>query len=123
MPWYLAIGQGMGDTLVFANEKGGYTLADRGTWLATADKLSNLKILVGGDTLAVNKDKALLNPYGIMAVNPDTHPGVQFEEATQFVDWFKSADTMKLVGSFGVEKYGQALFYPDSAEYRAAVGE
>ncbi len=123
MTWYNAIGQGMGDTLIFANEKGGYTLADRGTWLATESKLKNLKIVLGGNTLAENKDKTLLNPYGIMAVNPDKHPGVQYDLAMKFVQWFKSADTMKLIGGFGVDKYGQPLFYPDSAEYRAATGK
>jgi tungstate transport system substrate-binding protein len=120
MAWYNSIGQGMGETLVFTNEKGGYTLSDRGTWLATASKLPNLKILLGADKLADNKDKTLLNPYGIMAVNPDKHPGVQYDMAMKFVQWFKSAATMKIIGSYGLDKYGQPLFYPDSAEYKAA---
>jgi tungstate transport system substrate-binding protein len=118
--WYLAIGQGMGDTLIFANEKGAYTLADRGTWLATASKLRNLKVVLGGYTLADNKDRALLNPYGIMAVSPDQHPGVRYEQAMHFVQWLKSVEIMGLVASYGVERYEQPLFYPDSAEYRAS---
>ena len=48
MPWYNSLGQGMGDTLLFSNEKGAYTLADRGTYLSMQDKLPNLTILVGG---------------------------------------------------------------------------
>ena len=63
-------------------------------WLP-ASKLPNLMIVVGGNTLAENKDKILLNPYGIMAVNPDKHPGVQYDEAMQFLHWFNSADTKK----------------------------
>ena len=70
MKWYNSLGQGMGDTLLFANEQGAYTLADRGTYLSMQDKLPNLTILVGGANLAENKDKALLNPYGVLAVNP-----------------------------------------------------
>ena len=83
MTWYNSIGQGMGDTLLFANEKKGYTLADRGTWLAMQDKLPALIIIVGGNTLAENKDKALLNPYGVLAVDPVKHPGVNSDLAAQ----------------------------------------
>jgi len=119
MPWYNAIGQGMGDTLLFTNEKKGYTLTDRGTWLAMQSKLPDLAILFGGQSLAENKDKNLLNPYGIMAVNPDKHPGVQYDLAMKFVQWFTAPDTMKKIGSFGVDKFGQPLFYPDSDEYKA----
>ena len=123
MNWYNAIGQGMSDSLIFANEKGGYTLTDRGTWLATASKLPNLVIITGGKTLAENKDKTLLNPYGIMAVSPDKHPGVQYDAAMQFLNWFISADTMKKIATFGVDKYGQQLFYPDSEPYRASLSK
>jgi tungstate transport system substrate-binding protein len=63
MPWYKSLGQGMGETLIFANEQSAYTLADRGTYLSMSDKLPNLAVLVGGANLAENKDKALLNPY------------------------------------------------------------
>jgi tungstate transport system substrate-binding protein len=74
MAWYNSIGQGMGDTLLFSNEKKGYTLTDRGTWLAMKDKLPALVIILGGNTLAENKDKTLLNPYGVLAVDPVKHP-------------------------------------------------
>ena len=77
MPWYNSLGQGMGDTLLFSNEKGAYTLTDRGTYLSMQDKLPNLTILLGGKSLAENKDKALLNPYGVLAVNPEKFPGRQ----------------------------------------------
>ncbi len=66
MAWYNSIGQGMGDTLLFADEKQGYTLADRGTYLSMKDKLPGLAVLLGGETLAENKDKSLLNPYGVL---------------------------------------------------------
>ena len=89
-PGTTSIGQGMGDTLLFANEKQGYTLTDRGTYLSMRDKLPDLAVLVGGDNLAENKDKVLLNPYGVLAVNPEKHPGVNAELATQFVDWLLS---------------------------------
>lgn len=116
MAWYYSVGQGMGETLVFANERGAYTLADRGTYLSARDNLPNLAIVVGGDNLEGNKDPALLNPYGVMAVNPDTHPGVQFDLATQFIEWLTSPETQARIGAFGVDKFGQPLFYPDAGE-------
>jgi tungstate transport system substrate-binding protein len=111
MKWYSSIGQGMGEALLFSNENKAYTLADRGTWLATQAKLPNLTVIVGGSTLTENKDKALLNPYGVMAVNPDKYPTVKFDLATSFVNWIVSPEMQKTIGSYGVDKYGQPLFY------------
>jgi len=120
MAWYQALGQGMGETLTFANEQGAYTLADRGTYLSMKDKLPNLTIVLGGNTLAENKDKSLLNPYGVLAVNPDKHPGVKYDLAMQFVKWITSVDEQQKIGDFGKDKFGQSLFYPSSAEWKAA---
>jgi tungstate transport system substrate-binding protein len=120
MAWYKALGQGMGETLTFANEQGAYTLSDRGTYLSMSDKLPNLAIVLGGNTLAENKDKSLLNPYGVLAVNPDKHPGVQSDLATQFVKWITSVDEQQKIGDYGKDKFGQSLFYPASAEWKAA---
>ncbi len=121
MAWYNALGQGMGETLTFANERAAYTLSDRGTYLSMRDKLPDLTILFGGQTLAENKDKTLLNPYGVLAVNPDKHPGVNYDLAMQFVHWITSVATQKVIGAYGVDRFGQSLFYPSSAEYKAAT--
>ncbi|MCC7362357.1 MAG: substrate-binding domain-containing protein [Anaerolineales bacterium] len=118
--WYLAIGQGMGETLTFANEKPGYTLTDRGTWLAQKANLPNLAVMVGGNSIDENGDKALLNPYGVIPVNPEKHPGVNFDLATQFANWITSVETQQLISDFGRDKFGQALFYPSSAAWKAA---
>ena len=120
MPWYKALGQGMGETLTFANEQKAYTLSDRGTYLSMSDKLPDLKIVLGGNTLAENKDKSLVNPYGVLAVNPDKHPGVKYDLAMQFVKWITSVDEQQKIGDFGKDKFGQSLFYPSSAEWQAA---
>jgi tungstate transport system substrate-binding protein len=119
MPWYNSLGQGMGDTLVFANEKGAYTLTDRGTYLSMQSKLPDLTILLGGNSLAENKDSSLLNPYGVLAVNPDKFPNVKADLAQKFVTWLLSVETQKLIGAYGVDKFGQPLFYPNSEEYKA----
>jgi tungstate transport system substrate-binding protein len=120
MKWYNSLGQGMGDTLLFSNEQGAYTLTDRATWLAMQSKLPNLEILVGGQNLAENKDKALLNPYGVLAVNPDKWPNVNYDLALKFVDWILSPETQKVIAAYGVDKYGGQLFYPNSAAYKAS---
>ncbi len=110
--WYKSLGQGMGETLITANEQKAYTLSDRGTYLAMKDKLPNLAILVGGDTLDANKDKTLLNPYGVIPVNPAKHPGVNAELAEQFAAWLTSPETQAKIGAFGKDKFGQSLFVP-----------
>jgi tungstate transport system substrate-binding protein len=119
LPWYLSLGQGMGETLLFANERGAYTLTDRATWLAQKGGLSGLTIVFGGETISQNPDPGLYNPYGVIPVNPDEHPGVNFALATQFAEWLASLEGQRLIAEFGTQQYGQPLFYPDSAVWRA----
>jgi tungstate transport system substrate-binding protein len=118
--WYFSIGQTMGDTLVFTNEKLAYTLSDRGTWLSMQAKLADLVLLVGGASVKDNSDKILLNPYGIIPVNPEKHPGVNFPLATSFARWMTSVRVQNMIGDYGKDKFGQSLFYPTSEEYKAA---
>jgi tungstate transport system substrate-binding protein len=51
-----------------------------------------------------------------MAVNPDTHPGVQYDLAMQFVQWMISAETQEAIGAYGADKFGQPLFYPSAGQ-------
>lgn len=118
--WYFSIGQGMGETLLFANEKSAYTLTDRGTWLSQRDALPNLALLVGGNSIADNEDAGLLNLYGVIPVNPAKHPGVNSELANRFVAWITSEGVQQKIAAFGAEKFGQALFYPNSAAWQAS---
>jgi tungstate transport system substrate-binding protein len=104
--WYISAGKGMGEVLQMADEKKAYTLSDRGTFLSMEDSLEL--------SIAVEKASDLLNQYGVIAVNPEKTPNVHLEEAQKFVDWILSEKTQKLIGEFGVEKYGQALFVPNA---------
>lgn len=104
--WYLKAGSGMGETLLLANEKGAYTLSDRGTYLAFRDKIK-LAILV-------QNDPPLLNPYGIIAVNPKLHKNVNYAGAIKFIDFITSAEGQKMIAEFGKDKYGEPLFFPDA---------
>jgi tungstate transport system substrate-binding protein len=117
LAWYKPLGQGMGSTLNYANEAGAYTLTDRGTFLAQSDSLPNLRILVGGASIADNADPALLNPYGVIPVDPDKG-GIDHELAEAFVAWLTSIPTQEKIGAFGVDEFGQPLFYPDSGAWR-----
>lgn len=110
--WYRALGQGMGETLTTANEQRAYTLADRGTYLAMRDRLTDLTIVFGGETVADNPDPALLNPYGVIPVNPARHQGIQAELAEEFVAWITSPEVQAMIAEFGKDRYGQPLFYP-----------
>jgi len=106
--WYLSIGQGMGKTLTFADEKQAYTLADRGTYIKYKfgrDIPIELDVLCEGDA-------ALANPYGVIPVNPKKHPHVNYQLAEEFAKWLVSDQ-----GQTAIAKYrllGKQLFYPDA---------
>ena len=114
--WYNSLGQGMGETLTFANESGAYTLTDRGTFLSMIDSLSELAVVVGGASIAENADPALLNPYGVIPVNLDKSENINAELAEAFVQWITSAEVQEMIGAYGVDTFGQPLFYPDAGE-------
>jgi tungstate transport system substrate-binding protein len=115
--WFKSLGQGMGDTLQFANETGAYALTDRGTYLAMQANLPNLEVLIGGATIDENGDPALLNPYGIIPVNPDKG-NINDDLAADFVEWLTSLETQEIIGEFGRDIFGQPLFYPGSEQWR-----
>ena len=106
----------MGETLLASNEGNFYTLTDRGTWLAMKDKLPNLVIVLGGETIDQNPDKQMYNPYGVMAVNPDKFPGVNTAMANNFIQWILSPETQQAIGAFGNDTFGQSLFYANAAK-------
>ena len=114
LSWYKSLGQGMGETLIATNEQQGYTLSDRGTFLSMRSKLPSLTILVGGETINDNKDKGLLNPYGVIPVNPARHKGIEADLAEKFAEWITSDQTQQMIGRYGKDRFGQPLFYPDA---------
>jgi tungstate transport system substrate-binding protein len=118
-PWYVSLGQGMAATLQFAQERGAYTLTDRGTYLALHESLPDLEIHVGGGSIAENADPDLRNPYAVIALDPARHPHTDSELAQAFIDWLTGVEVQAWIGKFGLERYGQPLFYPDSLPWRA----
>jgi tungstate transport system substrate-binding protein len=112
--WYEESGQGMGATLQITNQRGAYTISDRGTYLAQSSNL-DLKVLVEGDPV-------LLNIYHVMQVNPERFSRVNAEGGKAFVDFMVSADTQKIIGDFGVDRFGQPLFFPDAGKSESELG-
>lgn len=112
--WYQQTGLGMGETLNVAAEKKGYTLADRGTYLSLKKRLG-LEILVEGDP-------SLLNVYHVIEVNPAKWPKVNTLGAKAFADFMVSGKVQGIIGKFGVEKFGGALFFPDAGKKTESLG-
>lgn len=104
--WYISAGSGMGDVLKMADEKQAYTISDRATYLSMKDDLE-LEILC-------EKDTDMLNPYGVITVDPAKNDKINAEGAKAFADWLVSERGQQLIGEFGVEEYGMALFTPDA---------
>jgi len=105
-PWHRAIGQGMEQALQMASETQGYTLTDRGTWLALRRKL-DLDVAYQGDA-------QLFNPYGVIAVNPKHYPDINHDGAVALVNWLTSAKGRQAIASFTQD--GDPLFFPTTVQ-------
>jgi tungstate transport system substrate-binding protein len=112
--WYIETGQGMGATLGIANERNAYTITDRGTYLALGSRIF-LAILGQGD-------KALLNIYSVMEVNPANGPRINTAGGKAFADFMVAPQTQSVIKSFGVAKFGQPLFVPVAGKREEELG-
>lgn len=113
--WYQETGLGMGQTLNVAAEKKGYTLTDRGTYLGLKKNIP-LVILVEGDAL-------LLNIYHVMEVNSSLWPKVNAAGAKAFADFMVSAEAQSIIKTFGIDKFGSPLFFPDAGKKVEDLGK
>lgn len=103
-PGYRSAGLGMGEVLMMASELQAYALTDRATHVALRGK-TDLAVLVEGDP-------KLFNPYGIIAVNPARHPGVNYAGATALIDWITSEQGQRAIADFRVQ--GEPVFFPSA---------
>jgi tungstate transport system substrate-binding protein len=113
--WYQQTGLGMGQTLNVAAEKKAYTLTDRGTYLALKKQLG-LDILAEGDAI-------LLNIYHVIEVNPAKWPKVNSAGAKAFADFMVAQETQGVIKTFGVDKFGSPLFFPDAGKKVEELGK
>jgi tungstate transport system substrate-binding protein len=102
--WYRETGSGMGPALNTAASMNAYILADRGTWLSFKNR--------GDLGIAVEGDKRMFNPYGVILVNPAKHPHVKQAEGRAFMDWLVSAEGQQAIASYKIN--GEQLFFPDA---------
>lgn len=106
--WYFSIGQGMGKTLTYAEEKQAYTLTDRGTYLKYKfgrKQGLDLEILSEGDP-------KLFNAYGINPISPEKYPHVKFQWADRLAKWLVSEKAQALIANFRIQ--GRQAFFPDA---------
>jgi len=108
--WYIQTGQGMLDTINIAGERGGYTLADRGTYITYEANNKGKPPLV----ILVEGDESLKNQYSVIPVNPAKHSNVNFELAKAFSEWLASPKAQEDIANFRLE--GKQLFFPNAGE-------
>jgi tungstate transport system substrate-binding protein len=113
--WYQESGQGMGATLQIANDKDGYTISDRGTYLAT-DSAKDLELLVEGGA-------ELLNVYHVIDIPAGNGERVNAEGGKAFADWIVGSDAQAMIRTFGEEEYGEPLFTPDAGKTDEEIAE
>ena len=99
--WYLSVGQGMGSTLLIANQKNAYTLSDRSTWIAF-NKKENLQIVC-------ENLPPLFNQYGIILVSNKINNNLNIEAAKKYIEWITSKEAKKLINNYRVN--GKQLFF------------
>ena len=99
--WYLSVGQGMGSTLLIANQKKAYTLSDRSTWIAF-NKKENLQIVC-------ENLPPLFNQYGIILVSNKINNNLNIETAKEYIEWITSKEAKKLINNYRVN--GKQLFF------------
>lgn len=112
---YISTGQGMGATLLVAAEKQAYTLTDRATWLALREQTGLVPHVEG--------DPRFLNVYSVMEVNPERFPRVNHAGAQAFSEFLRAREIQEIIGRFGVEEFGQPLFFPDAGKSEESLAD
>jgi tungstate transport system substrate-binding protein len=111
--WYLQAGQGMGATLGIASEKRAYAMTDRGTFLAFQKRVQLVNL--------VEKDRILLNIYSVLEANAAKFPRVNAAGGKAFADFMVSKEVQEIIKTFGVDKFGEPLFFPDAGKREDAL--
>jgi len=111
--WYLQAGQGMGATLGIASEKQAYVLTDRATFLAFKKRVQLVPL--------VERDRVLLNIYSVLEPNPAKFPQINIAGGKAFADFMVSQEAQDLIRTYGVDKFGEPLFFPDAGKREDAL--
>jgi tungstate transport system substrate-binding protein len=112
-PWYVVWERGAtgnAPTTRYADQRQAYVLMDRATYLTLKREIT-LQVLV-------EKDTDLLNYIAVIRVNPARFPRVNADGARRFADWLVSDEAQRLIAAFGVDRYGEPLFFPNAEGWR-----
>ena len=101
-PWYIETGSGMGATLNISVNLSAYTLTDRSSWIFFGNKKEHM--------ILVENELVLLNPYGIIPINPKRCKNANIDEAENFINWLISPSAQRLILDY--KKDGKQLFFP-----------
>ena len=107
-PWYIQTGQGMLTTIQVAEQRNGYTMTDRGTYIKYSHNSGGkpvLKVIVEGDAI-------LLNQYSAIAIDTNNCPNAKFDLAMAFSDWMAGNQAQQMIKDFRL--LGQQLFTPNA---------
>lgn len=99
---FIETGQGMGSTLVIADELQGYVLCDRGTYLNFQTKIDLVPL--------VENSPGLKNPYGVIVINRAAHQDVHHRLANDLVDYLISQRAQEMIRDYKIA--GETLFFP-----------
>lgn len=103
--WYVEAGQGMGPTLIMANQMDAYVLCDASTFTSYKGKLYLVSL--------VNKpSEATINIYVAYAIDPAKVKTAKIDVAKAFINWLISPEIQKLIGLYGAKEFGAPLFNP-----------
>jgi len=103
--WYREIGQGMGETLVHADQIEAYCLSVRETYRASRRARSLVELL----SIEVARDGTLLqNPYSLIHVSPDRHPELDHDRARAYLDFCTGPEGRSIISSYSVD--GRSVF-------------
>ncbi len=100
-PWYVSVGDSMGKTLTVADEMMAYTMSDKATYLAHDNSLE----------LLLEETDDMKNTYAMIAITPERFEDTNIEGAQAFINWMTSEKASKLIAEFGVQEYGEPLFF------------
>jgi tungstate transport system substrate-binding protein len=107
--WYQEAGQGMGEVLNLATQQGAYALSDRGTVISQQSE-TDLVIHVQGPI--EDGPDVLMNPYGVVAVNPAVHENVNYDLAMAYIGYVTSPEAQDRISNYTID--GEQLFFPEA---------
>jgi tungstate transport system substrate-binding protein len=106
--WYEVSKTFMLASLQHADKSGQYHMLDSSTWALHKSEIKGLKLLVKGPP----------NQYEMCLVSTKKHPNLKYNQdmAEKFYEFLISNEGQKIIADFGIEQYGEPVYYPNVIE-------